>query len=338
MEKQTIQEPTPGANAAVYAGYLYRNNLESTGEVPAQELYNLCPDIIRSNEPVTDPQTTLTTTESLATIYDCDPDVGQPNYYYLRTLNGGTSNKPTELSLYAVPAQIIPDPQTWTGLKTASGGSSVPASAERGHYAVGYDPFVWTAPPLPADGSFYSFFAQVGSHAPEISGWHDLAQLMTQELQFGAHTVAPVDASQDWERALGLSIPSSFTSSVTLTLNVSVAGFDGCRLGIIASRFTKDGKVVVLNPVPLVSGDMIGFKFQGDPGYETTLFVQCWSGSQPVAQGSTIGLELTCDVDPGMLDEAMDRNLLSSKLANRVGGAVGPGRVMPVGAANFIAL
>lgn len=320
-----------------YDGYLYRSNLESTGEVPASPPFGLCPDIIRSSDQVSDPQSNFTTTVSLDTLYDCAPNVGQVNYYYLRALNCSSTSSDTTLGLYVVPAQLILCPSSWTVLTNGSGKPSISASAAPGHYAVGNEPFIWTAPALSTSG-FYTFISQSTPSAPQVSSWHDLAALLARRLDYGVQSVASVNGNQDWEQSISLTIPKTF-SGTTLALTITSNGFDGCRFGVIASQFTKDGKPVILNPVQLVNNQITGFEFQGEPGYDAMLYLQCWIGDTPVAAGSTISLELTCVVSDMMLEEAAERNLLDSRLSNRVARALSqskPQPVMLVGAATLL--
>jgi hypothetical protein len=329
-------------NASTYDGYFFRNNLDAQGEVPADPPYYLSPDIIRSSTPIASPQSDLTTQESLQTLYDCDPDLGQDNYYYLRTLNGGDAGA-TQLSLHAAAAQLILFPGTWANspLTTTSGQQSVSASADPGHYAVGDEPFVWNPPAIGGPATFYSFVAQAGNEAPTVSDWLDMGQLVTQQLGTGFHNVGNVSPSQSWESSLGLMIPSSFSDSTTLTLTVSATGFNGCKLGIIASRFTNRGHPVMLNPVQLSNSFTTGFQFSGDPGYEATLYVQCWNGGAPVKAGSTINLTVSCSIPPSKIDEAFERGLIGSRFANFVGNGagsgVGPQAVFPLGSVTFLA-
>lgn len=333
----------PTSVAPTFSGFGFRDNLASVGAIPAAAPYNFCPDVIRTGEVVADPQATFTAPASLATIYDPEPESGQTNYCYLRSLNVAVSGwQPTStvtLSLYAAPAQLLPSPSTWTRLSTAAGQPTVSAQADPGQYAVPAEPFVWTPSPI-APGGYHCLVGQVGSSAPQVSSWQDAASLMSGELRLGITSVAVVSGTQSWERSIAFAIPATFTGPADLTLTATASGFDGCRLGIIASSFTATGQAVMLNPTTLQDGKTVGLQFSGEPGYEAIIYVQCWVGDATVAPGSTISLELSCLVSGPSLDEARARDLLDPALGHRVsvalGVQVGPQQVMPVGATNFL--
>jgi hypothetical protein len=349
-----ISTPRLAVSASTYDGFFLRDNLASGGQVPAAPPYNQCPDIIQSGSPIPNAQSTLSAISSWQTIYDCQPVIGAPNYYYLRGMNGTAPQgaETFQLKLFWAPAQLILFPATWKNnpLTAATGGETVAVTADPGHIGVGDEPFLWQAPPAPTGSTFYSLVAQaVGANGvtpPLPTDWIGMSQLLTQQLSVGFRNMVYVDPSAPaWAHQVGVTIPSSVSEKASLRLMVTASGFTGCSLGLIADRFTSEQEMIALRPVQLTDGFTTGIQFTADPGFTSQLTVQCWNPGSAVPAGSTITLLVSALVPENAIADAIRRGALHSRYSRQMFAegsvdpqvGVGPQPLLPLGTVSFVA-
>jgi hypothetical protein len=347
-------------NASTYNGFYLRDNLASDGEVPALAPYNQCPDIIQSPTAVSDPESAFSTPASWDETYQTAPMPGE-NYYYVRGLNGSQQAFSGELSLFCIPAELLLFPALWKNspLQTASGSETVPAvHAAPGHIGVGAEPFVlqWPTPSRAHSAeTFPSFIAQnTAQPIPTINSWIQLSQLMTQQLNFGWRNTVTFDPLVNEGMMLheiGLTIPRTVGKSGQIQLMLTLYGFIGDTVSLIADRYTPEQKPIQILPTRVTQdGQSLGLTVTLNPGFAGHLTVQYWNTSAKVpAAGSTITLSANyivpheqhaSAVAAGVLDSqysaAIGRSLLGASLGAAQPG-VTPQQVAPVGAATFIA-
>ncbi|HEX8113730.1 MAG TPA: hypothetical protein VF516_38625 [Kofleriaceae bacterium] len=337
------------ATASTYPGFYLRDNLASSGSVPALPPYNQCPDIIGTTTPIPDPQVVLSTLDSWDRIYRTEPQPGV-NYYYVRGLNGLPSGAfDGKLSLFWTPAELLLFPSLWKNhpLATASGSETVSVSAPAGHIGVGVDPFVlnWPSPASRGGATFTSFVAQnLAAPIPTISSWIEMSQLMTQQLNFGwRNGIAfdPIANNGMMLHRMGLTVPGTVGDSATLQLIVTANGFVGDTIALLADRYTAEQKAIQLAPTRITQdGQSIGIQINLDPGFHANLTVQYWNTSDNVpAAGSTITVTASYVVPKANLEHAITAGVIDSHLSNTVARqiGVGPQPVAPVGAVTFLA-
>ena len=336
--------------ASTYNGFYLRDNLASDGVVPALPPYNQCPDIIQSPTPIPDPQTTLSTLDSWDRIYRTEPEAGT-NYYYARGLNGAPSGAfDGELSVFWTPAELLLFPSLWKNspLVTASGSETVSVSAAPGHIGVGAQPFVLAWPPPASrrgDATFTSFVAQnLASPIPTVSSWIEMAQLMTQQLNFGwRNGIAfdPIANNGMMLHRMGITVPGTVGDSGVLQLILTSTGFVGDTVAVLADRYTAEQKTIQIAPTRITQdGQAIGIQITLDPGFHANLTVQYWNTSNSVpAAGSTINLAANYVVPKANLEHAVASGVIDSRhnqaVARQIG--VGPTPVAPVGGVTFMA-
>ena len=344
-----VNAPAPVrlSDASTFNGFYLRNNLASTGAVPAASPYNQCPDIIQSDVPIADPEITLSSLASWQTFYNTAPVAGA-NYYYVRGLNGALTAFSGTASLYWAPAQLILFPSTWKNnpMTTAKGQESVNIAAPSGHIGVGSNAFVFqNRGQLDAGAeSFYSFVVQnSATPIPEISNWIEMSQLMTQQLSFGFRNTVSFDpASGEMLYRLGINIPFTIGQSATLQLTLTATGFaSDDTVGFIGDCFTPEMKAISLLPVKMGSGPYVaGISINVDPGFSSSLAVQYWNTSNTLpAPGSTITLSVNYVVPPEQVELALQMNVLDSQYSLQNAKArlsTQPQPVVPVGAISFV--
>lgn len=340
---------TAAAPAPTYNGFYLRNNLGCTGAVPSPGPYNLSPDIIQSDAPIPDAQSTLSTQQSWAQTYSTDPVVGQSNYYYVRGINGAATQTDSQVSLYYAPAQLIMFPNSWRNnkLSTSKGMDGVGVQANPGHIDVGDDAFLWKNTPAPASGSdYYGFVAQVNdaensNPVPVVTSWLDMSSLLTRNLGFGFRNTCHVDGSaQTWYHRLSLDVPQSIQQPGQLMITLSSTGFTGNTVGLLADLFGGDQQPIMIQPFKITQdGATTGITITAEPGFSTSFAIQYWnlSGTQP-APGSSITISVDYVVPQGQVANAVAAGLVNTSRARYLQQAVGvgPQATAILGSATFV--
>lgn len=349
MVKQLMAEPI-SAPEATYDGFYLRNNLGCTGAVPSSGPYDLCPDIIQSNEPIPDAQSALSTLQSWGTTYSTEPIPGQTNYYYVRGMNGGSKQIASRVSLYSTPAQLIMLPTTWknNALVTSQGLEYVNVQADPGHIGVGDDVFVWQQTPILADGSdFYSFVAQVNdaensNPIPSVTSWLDMGQLLTNNLGFGFRNTCYVDGkAATWCHRLQLNVPTSIGNPGQLQILIAATGFAGNTVALVGDTIPAN-KIPILFEPQVISSDtfLAGITITPEAGFASSLAVQYWNDAgKPPATGATIAVLANYIVPESEIDKAGNRGLLNPVYCRYVQNAlhITPQTIIALGAATFVA-
>jgi hypothetical protein len=341
----TATATPPAATGSMFAGFYLRDNLGDVGTIPAPGPYALSPDIIGATEPITDPESELSTQASWKQMYSVEPTPGVENYYYVRGLNGDTDPVDDTLALYWAPSNLIMFPSVWKGNEIPPTGTSpVTVSAASGHIGVGDGPFVWTRPPVLDDpGDFIAFVATVSeTDAPEpfpvVNSWLDMSALLTQRLDLGFRNTARIDATDDaWYRRVHLNIPTGMPSG-QVVLSVMSKGFVGNTLGFIGDLFSPQREPIMLLPSQVAqdgASSTITVTLEG--GMSTSLALQYWQTGNAPASGATVTLSADYVVPDSKVAEAGARALVHPRrsrfLAERAG--IGPTAMAPLGSATF---
>lgn len=161
---EPTDDPYPLGPQAAPAPLLYtRHNLADDGTSHTGSLSD-SPDIILKNNPVSDPQATFSTTASINSDTESDPDVltGRDNYVYLRVWNRGADAANVFATVYWSPPATLVSPNLWTLIGSAYYPDVPPGSVVR----VSNPGVIWPADALPGPGH-YCFVATVGNaYAP----------------------------------------------------------------------------------------------------------------------------------------------------------------------------
>lgn len=161
---EPTDDPYPLGPHSAPAPLLYtRHNLADDGTSHTGSLSD-SPDIIVKNNPVADPQTTFSTTASINSDTESDPDVltGQDNYVYLRVWNRGADAANVFATVYWSPPATLVSPNLWTLIGSAYYPDVPPGSVVR----VSNPGITWPSDQLPGPGH-YCFVATVGNaYAP----------------------------------------------------------------------------------------------------------------------------------------------------------------------------
>jgi hypothetical protein len=337
--------PAQASDASTYNGFYFRDNLASTGKVPAVSPFNLTPDIIQSDVPVPNATVAFSTIDSWKQAYPTEPTPGQ-NYYYLRGLNGALDAFDGSVRLYWAPSQLILFPSSWKNnpLSTQKGSEEVGVQADAGHIGVGSQPFLLNtgSERLPTAESFYAFVSQnTASAVPTISSWLEMSQLLTQQLGFGFRNMVSFDpVAGPMLYRLGFDIPMSVGESATLQIGVSVQGIPaGDTVGLITDCYTPEMTSIALLPTK-TNGDgyVAGIQVNVDPGFNASIAVQYWntSGKVPPA-GSQITVTANYVIPEDKFEKALTLGVLESRYAQAgTSNGVGPQQIAPVGAVTFV--
>lgn len=312
---------TAQSTPSFYPGIFLRNNLQGTNALPSPGPFELCPDIIQSPSPISNFQAVLSSPASYAESFNTQPVLGETSYYYVRGKNGGRKPAAGTVFLYAAPAQLISFPETWQDNPIPSPGSQPPTiEAAADAVAVASSAFVWQDPPAPTCGSdYYTLVARFddSTHSnptPTIATWQDMSALATNNLRFGFSNVSSIGPGEtSWVRRQMLTIPASLPGPAQLLLTLSISGFAGAVIGLIADTFNTDQKPILIDPVtvPATGSLTFGIDVAVQPGVTTSLAVQCWNEQVPAA-GSSIVLSADYVVPPDEREAARARGLIDS--------------------------
>jgi hypothetical protein len=188
--------------ASQYDDIFVRANFGDSGSIPATGTLSTCPDIIPSGtQPVADPVNTFTNNYSNSGANGQDLVANAQNYIYMRGKNLHNGPETGTLQLYYSPASLLLYPSLWSQnqLKTSSGKSTVPVSAQNlGDIVVGQDPFTWV-PQMPNAGDHYCLVGRVvtPSHPnpiPATGNISDFATYIANNRGMGWRNVVVVNA------------------------------------------------------------------------------------------------------------------------------------------------
>src|SRR5262249_8902587 len=118
------------------------------------------PDIIVKNNAVANPQATYSTTASINSDHESDPNVidGQNNYVYLRVWNRGTDAPNVTTNVYWSPPASLVSPNLWNLI-----GSAQLADVPPGNVVQVTSPGItWPSANIPGPGH-YCFLATAGN-------------------------------------------------------------------------------------------------------------------------------------------------------------------------------
>ncbi len=138
-----------------------RHNLADDGTSQTGPLAS-SPDIIVKNNPVTNPQATYSTSSSINSDTESDPDViaGQDSYVYARVWNRGTDTSNVTATVYWSPPSTLVSPNLWNLI-----GNSAFADVPPGNLVQVSSPGItWPFADIPGPGH-YCFVATVGNAA-----------------------------------------------------------------------------------------------------------------------------------------------------------------------------
>lgn len=137
--------PLPTQRPILYT----RHNLADDGTSHTGSLSD-SPDIILKNNPVVNPQATYSTTTSVSSDTESDPDVvtGQANYVYLRVWNRGANATNVSASVYWSPPATLVSPNLWNLIGSAYYPDVPPGSV----VGVSNPGITWPADRLPGPG------------------------------------------------------------------------------------------------------------------------------------------------------------------------------------------
>lgn len=338
MDQSNFVKGNAGPQAAT--GFYLRDNLSGTGVAPSSGPYNLCPDIIQSDIEVADPSVTFGSNDSWKRSYGTEPVAGAQNYYYVRSMNGATTQEAGAVALNWAPAQIFNFPSAWKSnrLETAGREEVVDLSAQPGFVAVGADAFVWTPPAFAAGSTYFNFVATLQDgitpiQPPGISSWIDLAKLIGNP-QYGFRNQVLVSGTTGWVHRQQLTVPTSFTAA-NLNFMLVASGFAGAKISLLADTFTPSGQVIMITPTA-VAGDGIvaGAAMPMEPGYNASVAIACTlPAGVSLAAGATLALVVTYPLSSvADFEQAMQAGTVRHIALN---GQVGPTPVAVVATVTF---
>jgi hypothetical protein len=157
MASLVDDDPFPLGRPSLYL----RHNLADDGTSQIGPLAQ-SPDIIVKNTPVANPQATYSTTASINSDTESDPNVidGQDNYVYLRVWNRGTDATNITATVYWSPPAALVTPNVWHLIGSASF-----ADVPLGNIVQVSSPgIIWSSASIPGPGH-YCFVATVGNAA-----------------------------------------------------------------------------------------------------------------------------------------------------------------------------
>ncbi len=157
---EPTDDPFPlGAKPLQVPVLFTRHNLADDGTSHTGSLSD-SPDIILKNNPVSDPQTTFSTSVSINSDTESDTNVvtGQANYVYVRAWNRGSDASNVFATVYWSPPATLVTPNLWNLI-----GSAYYPDVPAGSVVEVSDPgIIWPADRVPGAGH-YCFVATVGN-------------------------------------------------------------------------------------------------------------------------------------------------------------------------------
>lgn len=331
--------------STTYPGFYFRNHLGGDGDVPNNGPYEVCPDIIASTTPITDPQKTLGSQQSWNQSYVTDPVYGATNYYYVRGIDGG-ADAVTDLpvSLFATPSQLILHPSTWQNgpLQTSQGSQTVNVSAKAGAIGVGGEAFVFSPERPVGQSDFYAFVAQATATIPEVGSWPDMASLLSDDLGLGFRNTLDVDPNAtNWVHRIGLDVPADFDEA-TVLLTLSTEGMAGAIVALIADSYDSANQPILIMPQQVPQDSFTtGIQVTLNGGFSSTLSVVYSAGATLPAAGSTITLGANYVVPENNALALASRGRIDARRSRFLRETLTPGGITPtatmlVGCATFI--
>lgn len=292
-----------------FNGFFFRPNLQSTGQVPATGPFTTSPDIICAGQtPIADYVNVLTNNYN-SNPYASNVYIGTENYFYLRGMNGATSEVSDQFSLYYAPNAVINWPSQWINnvIQTETGANNIVCNniAPNTPFVVPTT-FLWNPPAVPSNSDHYCLFSYATSAAnpvpiPGSTGmtYEDMGSLIQTNLNIGWKNTVPITNNPaTWTYNTGLSIPSTVQGSQTVHVYVSCVGLMGGTVQFQGSNQQGASGPVALAQTKITQNNQIlGTTVVLEPGFDCTITVSFWANGITPATGS--GISLQASYDPG---------------------------------------